>query len=238
MVRLQDRGHSALRDGEWKPLFRLQPDAVIETSSGATGPPIVLDTKWKELTSGKPRCERTLGVEQSDIYQMLAYARAYGAGRLILLYPWHKALGKRGDSSDLDRCRTRRLVRWSHGFEEGGCTETRGRHLLPGRCRGRRPPPRRGRRRLAGHRRSGHRIVTFGRGQSKAAGAAAGPSARTRTRLETAVRASIFRSSGCEGPVRQEARGTALPPRVPERSRAAADARYGRSPPFVRHRSR
>lgn len=30
----------------------------------------------------------TLGVAQSDVYQMLAYARAYGVARLILLYPW------------------------------------------------------------------------------------------------------------------------------------------------------
>ena len=30
----------------------------------------------------------------SDVYQMLAYARAYGAGRLILLYPWHEELGE------------------------------------------------------------------------------------------------------------------------------------------------
>ena len=95
-VRLQDRRYSALLDvvdGKCKPLFQLKPDAVIETSSGATGSPIVLDTKWKELTPGKPRCERTLGVEQSDVYQMLAYARAYGAGRLILLYPRHEELG-------------------------------------------------------------------------------------------------------------------------------------------------
>ena len=46
--------------------------------------PIVLDTKWKRLESGK----KTLGVEESDVYQMLAYARAYGAARLVLLYPW------------------------------------------------------------------------------------------------------------------------------------------------------
>ena len=98
-VRLQDRRYSALIDvvdGERNPLFQLQPDAVIETPSGATGSPIVLDTKWKRLTPGKPRCERTLGVEQSDVYQMLAYARAYGAGRLILLYPWHEELGGKG----------------------------------------------------------------------------------------------------------------------------------------------
>ena len=53
-----------------------------------------LDTKWKRLTPREPRCERTLGVASSDVYQMLAYARAYGAGRLILLYPWHKELGE------------------------------------------------------------------------------------------------------------------------------------------------
>ena len=101
-VRLQDRRYSALIDvvedkrNKRNPLFQLQPDAVIETPSGATGPPVVLDTKWKRLTPGKPRCERTLGVEQSDVYQMLAYARAYGAGRLILLYPWHEELGRKG----------------------------------------------------------------------------------------------------------------------------------------------
>ncbi len=128
-VRLQDQTYSALIDdagktagnGKPKPLFNLQPDAVIETPAGATGPPadldtrwmrqstadgyrgrvqpgppIVLDTKWKRLTPHEPRCERTLGVASSDVYQMLAYARAYGAGRLILLYPWHEELGEHG----------------------------------------------------------------------------------------------------------------------------------------------
>ena len=28
----------------------------------------------------------------SDIYQMLAYARAYDAKRLVLIYPWHEEL--------------------------------------------------------------------------------------------------------------------------------------------------
>ena len=104
-VRLQDRRYSALIDDADKdasgkpkppkPLFNLQPDAVIEEApADATVRPLVLDTKWKRLTPHEPRCERTLGVDQSDVYQMLAYARAYGAGRLILLYPWHKALGE------------------------------------------------------------------------------------------------------------------------------------------------
>ena len=37
-----------------------------------------------------------MGVEESDVYQMLAYARAYGAERLILLYPWRKELCRKG----------------------------------------------------------------------------------------------------------------------------------------------
>ena len=99
-VRLQDRRHSALIDdtdtkaGEPERLFNLRPDAVIEAPGRTSVPPVVLDTKWKRLTPHDPHCERTLGVDQSDIYQMLAYARAYGAGRLILLYPWHKELGE------------------------------------------------------------------------------------------------------------------------------------------------
>ena len=103
-VSLQDHSHSALRDdadkdasGEPKPLFNLQPDAVMKAPADATVRPIVLDTKWKRLTPHEPRCEKTLGVDQSDVYQMLAYARAYGAGRLILLYPWHKELGEHGE---------------------------------------------------------------------------------------------------------------------------------------------
>ena len=101
-VRLQDDRYSALIDdadktnGKPKPLFTLKPDAVIETPTGATVPPIVLDTKWKRLTPHEPRCEGTLGVASSDVYQMLAYARAHRAERLILLYPWHEELDKKG----------------------------------------------------------------------------------------------------------------------------------------------
>ena len=108
-VSLQDRRCSALRDdadkdasGKPKRLFNLQPDAVIEPPPGENGPPTVLDTKWKRLTPYKPGSEK-MGVDQSDVYQMLAYARAYGAGRLILLYPWHKALGEHGEPNKKGR---------------------------------------------------------------------------------------------------------------------------------------
>ena len=85
-VRLQDRRHSALLD-DTGPLFELKPDAVIETPAG----PIVLDTKWKKLAANDGR---KLDVQQSDIYQMLVYGQAYGAERLVLLYPWRPGLAE------------------------------------------------------------------------------------------------------------------------------------------------
>lgn len=77
------RAH-ALRDGE-QPLFQLNPDLLVNGN-------IVLDTKWKKL---RP-VESKLGVEQDDVYQMLAYASAYNAERLVLLFPWHIGLGEEG----------------------------------------------------------------------------------------------------------------------------------------------
>ena len=76
--------------------------ALTGTTIEAPEGPIVLDTKWKRLA---PREEtlgvetlgvETLGVAQSDVYQMLAYAQAYGASRLILLYPWTRGLPPEG----------------------------------------------------------------------------------------------------------------------------------------------
>ena len=70
-------------------LFALRSDVVIGEPDAR---PIVLDTKWKQLTPRKAGCEKTMGVTPSDVYQMLAYARANGATRLVLLYPWHQEL--------------------------------------------------------------------------------------------------------------------------------------------------
>ena len=79
------RRHHALH-GEAGGLFALRPDMVIETGSH----PLIVDTKWKRLD---PAAGEKLDVAQSDIYQMLTYAQAYDAHRLILLYPWHSRLG-------------------------------------------------------------------------------------------------------------------------------------------------
>ena len=91
-VHLQHRRRSALTGANGEPLFALQPDAVIEDWDGCS---IILDTKWKRLTPRARGCETTLGVAQSDIYQMLAYARAYNARRLVLVYPWHEEMDAR-----------------------------------------------------------------------------------------------------------------------------------------------
>ena len=93
-VHLQGSRRSALRDENNEPLFRLRPDAVIKDESMPSEDicPIILDTKWKPL---KPNADDgKFVVEQSDVYQMLAYAQAYDAQRLVLLYPWRKELGE------------------------------------------------------------------------------------------------------------------------------------------------
>ena len=85
-VHLQHSRHCAI-DTPDGPLFRLRPDIVVETPDG----PTVLDTKWKRLDPA----DRTLSIDSADIYQMQAYAHAYGAARLVLLYPWLQEVADR-----------------------------------------------------------------------------------------------------------------------------------------------
>ena len=80
-VKLQDRLRWAI--GYPSDRFQLQPDIVVDGN-------IIVDTKWKELNLQK----KNFNVKQEDIYQMLAYVRAYEAKRAILLYPWHKGLDR------------------------------------------------------------------------------------------------------------------------------------------------
>ena len=88
-IYLQHRGKFSLRRANGTGLFALVPDVVVgEPLAG----PVILDTKWKRLTPRAPGCKATLGVAQSDVYQMLAYSQAYGAKRVVLVYPWHDEL--------------------------------------------------------------------------------------------------------------------------------------------------
>ena len=79
-TRLQHTGRYALTARD-QSVFALRPDIVVDND-------IVIDTKWKRLNPD----DRVVGVEQSDVYQMLAYAHAYEARRVVLLYPWHPGL--------------------------------------------------------------------------------------------------------------------------------------------------
>jgi len=79
-VNLQHRSHHLLTNKT----FILRPDIVIETESG----PLVIDTKWKDLGSEVSK----LKVQIGDLYQLAAYAAAYRAKRVVLLYPTDEAL--------------------------------------------------------------------------------------------------------------------------------------------------
>ena len=51
-----------------------------------------MTTIGQSWTVGVKTRRRIVGVEQSDVYQMLAYAHAYEAARVVMLYPWHPGL--------------------------------------------------------------------------------------------------------------------------------------------------
>jgi 5-methylcytosine-specific restriction enzyme subunit McrC len=52
-----------------------RPDILIRRGDQVA---CVIDTKWKRFADG---------IAQSDVYQMIAYARLYHCERLVLLYP-------------------------------------------------------------------------------------------------------------------------------------------------------
>lgn len=69
-----------------KPMFRLQPDIVIEQGTERW----VLDTKWKRINQHLR--SSNYDISQADFYQMFAYGRKYlnGHGQLALIYPMHQ----------------------------------------------------------------------------------------------------------------------------------------------------
>lgn len=64
-------------------LFQTKPDIILRDQSGITH--AIIDTKWKKLSDDP--LDRKHGVSQSDVYQMMAYARLYNCQRLMLVYP-------------------------------------------------------------------------------------------------------------------------------------------------------
>lgn len=78
-VSAQDRSHALFDVPDRK--FLLRPDLVITRKRDGTV--FLLDTKWKMLSGTKPN----YGIAQSDMYQMVAYQKKYGAEHSTLLYP-------------------------------------------------------------------------------------------------------------------------------------------------------
>lgn len=68
--------------------FQTTPDILIKQDSRVE---MVIDTKWKLI--GRNPEDKKRGVSQSDVYQMMAYARLYQCREQILLYPHHAGLG-------------------------------------------------------------------------------------------------------------------------------------------------
>ncbi|HEV2081793.1 MAG TPA: restriction endonuclease [Brevundimonas sp.] len=87
-VALQGPRKFILFDENGSPRFATKPDIVVGGPDG----PHVIDTKWKRLQSADVDAKR--GVNQADVYQMLAYGQVYGAKRLTLLYPHHRGLAE------------------------------------------------------------------------------------------------------------------------------------------------
>lgn len=74
------RRYLAIREGD-SPQFQLIPDIVFVDDNEV--PKLIADTKWKLLNEN----DRKLGVSNSDIYQLYAYAGRYEVPHLQLIYP-------------------------------------------------------------------------------------------------------------------------------------------------------
>lgn len=75
-----------LMESEGAGVLRLEPDVLVE---GPGARRLVIDMKWKLLSSGRHRLG---GVAEADLYQLYAYTRRYGCERSVLLYPHMKGL--------------------------------------------------------------------------------------------------------------------------------------------------
>lgn len=68
--------------------FQTAPDILIRRDGQVV---MVIDTKWKQI--GRNPEDKKRGVSQSDVYQMMVYARLYQCRDVMLLYPHHSSLG-------------------------------------------------------------------------------------------------------------------------------------------------
>lgn len=94
-VHLQHARHHLMRDpSTGANLFALRPDIVVLKDGKAV---CIADTKWKRLSLE----ERKLGLQQGDLYQMLAYADRYACDSILMLYPYQTGDGQHGSAQRL-----------------------------------------------------------------------------------------------------------------------------------------
>ena len=79
-ISLQDKKYHLVENPEKS--FLIKPDIVVRSKTD-NEQVWVMDTKWKVLDSNK----QYYGIKQSDMYQMYAYMRKYGAENVTLIYP-------------------------------------------------------------------------------------------------------------------------------------------------------
>lgn len=70
--------------------FQTRPDIIVRDHR-ERAPFAIVDTKWKRLSPALE--DGNHGVNQADVYQMMAYGQLYGCADLLLLYPHHIGLG-------------------------------------------------------------------------------------------------------------------------------------------------
>lgn len=79
---VQDTTHELEECGQF-PAFKLRPDLVFRRDLCVVA---VADAKWTRI---KPGRSGRLEPDESHVYQMNAYASAYGCEHFYLVYPWH-----------------------------------------------------------------------------------------------------------------------------------------------------
>ena len=78
-----------------KGAFQTQLDILVKRGNDTVW---IIDTKWKRIPPKTQTDKSTQGINQGDVYQMMAYRQVYDSQKLMLLYPHHARLDENGES--------------------------------------------------------------------------------------------------------------------------------------------
>ncbi|HEX6911240.1 MAG TPA: hypothetical protein VF142_12630 [Longimicrobium sp.] len=94
-VTLEEREHFLARmaGALGRQAYRLRPDYVVRRAAVVAA---VGDAKWKQVAASRGGY---LLPGEADLYQMHAYAAAYGCASMALIYPWHAELAASRETS-------------------------------------------------------------------------------------------------------------------------------------------